>query len=380
MNKKADTILYPVTYEVAPLLRNSELIPELDTIKALAPAGSAYTSLDLNCVDYGGETGIVIGNNYEESLSMCQRIIFSEICTDKYFALDYKKFIRKKIEQAVKAGKNIICLLELNKTEQEELEQMSFTSHADFSYLGPEYIYTDYSNLACEEEKIYEITTPVIFVLGLSENCNKFEVQLKLRKQLLTRGYKVAQVGTKSYCRLFDFHSIPQFMLGKSLTEGQKITLFNHFIKNIEITEQPDVIIVGIPGGCMPFNMNITNHYGITAYEISHAISPDATVFCLLYDNYTPEYLTELQNIIKYKFGIEIDCYHLGNNFFEWPDAIQLKAKKFSLVDFSTVEKRKNELNSLNNQLLNIYNPDDEKLLADILIDNLNSYGFAQII
>ncbi len=106
--------------------------------------------------------------------------------------------------------------------------------------------------------EIQEIKTPVIFVMGVGENAHKFEIQLSVRENLFNMGYKVSQVGSRNYCEMFNFHSFPEFMYSNMYSETEKIKLFNNFIKNIENQENPDVIIIGIPGTIMRINNKAT--------------------------------------------------------------------------------------------------------------------------
>jgi peptide maturation system protein (TIGR04066 family) len=130
-----------------------------------------------------------------------------------------------------------------------------------------------------EDDLTLDIDTPVIFVLGTGERTNKFEIQLALRENMMKMGYKASQVGTREYCELLGFHSFPRFMFGNGISEISKIASFNRFIKSLERDECPDVIIIGVPRGIMPFNNRLPNGYGILAYEVSQAVTPDSTVY-----------------------------------------------------------------------------------------------------
>ncbi|MCS4481257.1 TIGR04066 family peptide maturation system protein [Clostridium botulinum] len=208
----------------------------------------------------------------------------------------------------------------------------------------------NFSHCVCEEKynilnmeavQLEKIQTPIIFVLGTGDRSGKFEIQLCLRENLMQMGYKVSQVGSRNYCELMDFHSFPQFMYSTEITEEEKVIYFNNFIKDIELNDNSDVIIIGIPGGIMPFNDKYTNGFGILAYEISQAVKPDAAVFTTLYEDYNKEYFESIDNTIKYKFGFEIDCYNLSNIQFDWMKFENLNEQFYITLDYNFISKRK---------------------------------------
>ena len=45
-------------------------------------------------------------------------------------------------------------------------------------------------------------------------------------------------------------------MYDEGVSEKKKILMYNHYLKWIEQSEKPDVILVGIPGGIMPDSKN----------------------------------------------------------------------------------------------------------------------------
>ena len=211
--------------------------------------------------------------------------------------------------------------------------------------------------------------------MGDGERTCKFETQLVLRKFFKDQGYKVSQIGSRAYCELLGFHSIPTFMF-EPRYEMEKIYLFNQFIKKIELTEKPDVILIGIPGAIMSLNGSNATNCGITAYEISNAVSSDVALFCMYYSNWSTEYYKELQQVVKHKLGFDVQNFVLSNTKLDWMGINEGKNKlKFFTINNSKVESQSKELNANEIPAYNIYDKEDAEELCGNVLDKLASYA-----
>lgn len=108
-----------------------------------------------------------------------------------------------------------------------------------------------------ELKMLKNIRTPIISVIGMGDYCNKFSCELELRKFFVSRGYKVLQIGSKNISFLFGFENLPDFLYQKDYSLEDKAFLFNYFVSFYEERYQPDVILIGIPGGILPVNNKI---------------------------------------------------------------------------------------------------------------------------
>ncbi len=129
-----------------------------------------------------------------------------------------------------------------------------------------------------DKRSLFEINVPIVTVLELSDNTCKYNVQCEIQDMLEKKGYKTAFIGSKEYCEFLDEKSFPGFMFNNNISEADKIYYFNSLVKNIEINEKPDIIIIGIPGGTMPFSNTVVNNFGITAFETFQAVRPDFSI------------------------------------------------------------------------------------------------------
>lgn len=160
---------------------------------------------------------------------------------------------------------------------------------------------------------LHDIYTPIICVAGVGEQTGKFEVQLAIKRYLEENGYHAILVSSRNdSVFLNNTYSFPDFM-DSNIPSEQKIILYNHFIKKIEQEERPEVIILGVPEGIMPISKFQVGYFGIHAFEILNAVNPDFLVMCLYGNNVSDKYVSEMKQIVKYKYMSDIDCFYLSD-------------------------------------------------------------------
>ncbi|MCX7749032.1 MAG: TIGR04066 family peptide maturation system protein [Clostridia bacterium] len=370
MSEKERIAVYPYDAQFAPVLRHREHWGKYDFVGAASPPGWGISGKDAGLVDGGDDIDITIAGKIEDLFDRCDTVLF----TSSEYELDFG-ILYAKIKKSIEAGKNILCSIELNKEVENEISKACERMGVYFKHTGlHEEIH--YFKTESYKEKLFEIEVPVIFVGGTSDRTHKFEIQLSLRNKLQNAGYCVSQIGTRNYCELLGFHSFPGFMYS-DMSETKKIIYFNNLVKRIELDEKPDVIILGIPGGIMPFSSQFPNHFGILAYEISQAVTPDAAVISTLYEDFTDEYFELLQKSVKYRFGFPISCFNYTNIQFDWTASREQEIKLFSTLDASFIDQKKLKYQNMNVPLFNVLNPGDADKMAEFILDQLA--GFAEV-
>ncbi len=366
MNSKEKLLIYPFDIQSSPIVRHVNLMDNYEIAGIVSPNGWGFSSKDAGSVDGGEDIGINVNSSFNELIDSVDSVLFME----SYNKLDIKKLVYSKIQVAADKGKNIICTLNLEDEFFKEINEKCMSKGKYFKYFSP-YKGLDKGSEPCNLDSLLEITVPVVFVLGVAERTHKFEIQLSLRENLIEAGYKVSQVGSRHYCEMLGIHSFPDFMYSTCLPETKKIILFNNYIKKIEIEEQPDIIVIGIPGGLMPFNKEFNNNFGIFAFEISQAICPDIAIFSTLYGDYLPIYFEKISLSIRYRLGFEADFFNLSNNSFDFKGSQFLKSMQYLTLDSEIVDVKKQNLKKNNISVTNILNQEDAKALTDNVIKKL---------
>lgn len=366
MIQKKRLLVYPFDNDFLAVIKHTEFISEYEITKLVSPNGWGLVGKDAGSTGKWKETGIKVEGNFKEALGACDAVLF----INSHLKLDFEKIVYPKMLEAVKEKKNILCDLKVDDKLKKELAELALNKGVSCDFLSDSEVWS-----SPEKSEIYNINKPVIFVLGVSERTNKFEIQLALRKRLIEEGYKVSQVGTKKYCELLGFHSIPSFMYGNSLSESEKITLFNHYIKKMEKEEESDVIIIGLPGGTMKFNNKYTCNYGITSYEISQAVIPDATICSVLYEEYKPTYFENVCKSLQYKLGFKVDCFNLSNYQFDWLRSESTMQMCYTLLDSTAIVQKIENLSGMETPVYNILEEDNVDKMCKFILDKLSDYA-----
>ena len=220
-----------------------------------------------------------------------------------------------------------------------------------------------------------DIPVPVIFVLSLYEDLDKFAVQVALRKILMNRAIIVSQIGTRPYCERFGFHSFPVFMYQNLYTPEEKIFLFNQYVNKMVKEERPEVIIIGIPGAYNKFNKDHPMGFGVLPYLISQAVIPDFSIMCTFYTELESEkFLKDLSENCMHRLGFEIDCFHMSGTYIDMNVVNELNQIKYTHMSDKIVEKViKSKFNKFDTCVFNIYNINGEKALGEKLFTVLSS-------
>ena len=361
MKKKA--VVFPYNAECAPIIRNRQMLNNYNIVACLSPCGYGLTGKDVAYAYGSTEEGIIVTND------QLFEMVFDDllICESKS---DFDTVIMPMIETAANLGKNVLFLYKIESKYKEKVEKLFENGENNCVMYAQRNI--DVSSLVADENEIIPLLVPVIFVAGVIPNTNKFDVQLGLRAYLLDNGYNVSQIGTKEYCEFFGFHPIPDFMFNRELTEKQKIIWFNRFCKSIELSENPDVFVIGIPGATMVYNDQFTNDFGITAFEISNSVRSDATIMCVPYENYDSKFFQMIKQSSKFKYDMQVDCFNMSNKQF---DAARSKGEKqltFITVDSGLVDGRIAELNEENSiPVYNSFNSKSAMEMYKFIIDKL---------
>lgn len=367
---KEKAIIYPFDIYSAPIVRHKQSLTNYEIVGVVSPNGWGITGKDAGIVDGGTFMGISVCSNFEDMLDNCDTVIFTESAN----WIDFDKNLYPKIVSTIKAKKNIVLSFKLNADIREELIRECEKSEVCFKCIN------EGSNIfvqSLETDALCEINTPVIFILGTTDRTHKFEIQLSLREHLLKMGYRVGQIGSRNGCELFGVHSFPEFMYDHAISGSNKIIMFNRYIKKIEEEEEPDVLVIGIPGGIMPLNKKHTNNFGLMAFKVANAISPDAVVFSSTYEEYTPDYFEKIATSIKYKLGFEVDAYVLSNIKIDWESSNESQLHYLKIDSGFVNEKvcfhRKERV-----PVYNILNQTDSTKLVNLIVDKLTKYGDVQ--
>lgn len=300
-------------------------------VKLISPKGWGYQNSEV----YDGKEYIMVEDDFTSALEAVSCVWFVQ---DAMFKLP-DELLQRCLSQAVEKKKKII-FTRYGKSYEKAISKIP----RDLN-ITPEKE-TNKQEYMTGDQNYFEINVPVISVIGTSENCGKFFVQVVIKNELERMGYKVASISTRGDTEILGMHSFPDFMNDKSFHETEKILSYNYLVKQISVKEKPDVILIGIPGGALPYSYHKHNDFGLRLFEISSAIHSDYTVLCSLFMKSAEGILSYTEKEVKNRFRIPVESYYISNKMDDTTNELSSNEKgSYLTLDKQFVWDRISKLN-----------------------------------
>lgn len=165
-------------------------------------------------------------------------------------------------------------------------------------------------NYTKEDRTIYEINTPIILVIGLSRELNRFSQLLAMKKELEKQKYNVILLSDysekKEDTRICQ---IPTISKSNSLIDSA--ININHYAKQLEMTIPVDVFLVGICSGISCFGKNIIEDFGVSAFVVSRVLPPDCIVLNSFYSEIGEDVISRISEDVESFLGEKIDVINI---------------------------------------------------------------------
>lgn len=158
--------------------------------------------------------------------------------------------------------------------------------------------------------ELHNFDIPIVSIAGVGPYVQKFQVGLKLRNDFVDAGYKTLYISSRRGGMLFGTKIFPEFLFEKDMSFSEKIYGINHYIEKLCREEQPDVVLISIPGETMELSQKHKLDFGYLASIIFSAIKPDVSILNLYNLKYTDDFLEEQKNYCKYRFGTVPDLFY----------------------------------------------------------------------
>lgn len=347
--------LFPYTYEMVELCRFSEHLIDFDGIYPIATPSSGLVGKDAGTIDGGEPAGIIISSDLE-------------ICINKAVALlldtgDHKT-LKEEYETALrlanKLGKRILV------TNRFLREQKGILKNFSQIEILPNSVQYEEDYL----EYLYDIPIPTLAILGAGERCNKSTVSMEIFVTLKDMGYQPLIVSSKPYGEIFGAKTYPGFVFDDIMPK-EKILRFNHWIRHLVNQNVADILILSIPGTIMKIDPYHFDGFGELALFLSTAIRADLGILSLYANEYTTEYLQELQNLCKYRFNVPIKYIHVANT------DMNISPEEMAPAYISINSRQARELAlrkspQTDMMIFSSYNKEDKLKVVDSIIETLS--------
>ncbi len=151
-------------------------------------------------------------------------------------------------------------------------------------------------------------------------------------------GYTVSTITSKEYASFAQEHPLPSFLFGKEFSESDKIFLYNAYVKYIQETESPDLIIISIPGGLLPLSNTDSAWFGISAYEITRAVTPDTSLLITFFDNFKKQHIDETVSMFNSRFSLNINAIFMTNSMIEFSEDTYISYIPNEIIESSAMD------------------------------------------
>jgi len=328
---KKKTAIYPYHSEVTAVARYLERLNPLYQITRLV--------MSPNNRNKGKDAGLIY-NKPELGRTITTDIIEAVAEFDCLMVMDgtyperFRECIISNMKLAMQMKKEVICTLHLTEDELRAVSKESQNTNTSFHYK-----YTDDVDVLPDiSKKLYTTKAPVLFVGELVEGTDAFEITLGMTCFLRKKGYNVVSLIDKPWGSLLNMTPFPPGLNWYNQTEDKtshwdantRVYVLNRFLEQLERNENPDIIIIQLPGAVMKFNDTLTVGFGIVPYLISLAVQPDGMVLSTFYDRMDPKYYDSLSERFEHQLGVGIDAVHISNAFVDLSDSNMVE--KFSLL------------------------------------------------
>lgn len=325
-------MIYPYSKAYEPYVSNEEILEGYMITALVSPRGWGYEG---DIVVDRQDNMYMVTADFTEKLDGCTCVWF---VADGRQAIS-KELLREKIREAVKRGKRILYT-RYGDDYYEEMKQLIPTE----LYIEKTMKLETLLNLS--KDRTYDIDTPVIVIAGLGQDTDKLAVEFILMQKFREKGYSSIVISSRQDGDWKGIYSMPGFIFDHSVGETEKIIKLNHYVKEIEIREEPDVLLVGVPGAVLPLDEINHNEFGILAYEISFAVPCDAAVICMPYQSQFNGNYSQLAEDMKNRFGFRVEGIHMAAVVQDAQEFYAEKKLSYVSIEQKVVDRKMSEIHS----------------------------------
>lgn len=295
MNKLA---FFPITHDMLTVLKYCELIEnhEITAINSFKE-DILLEKLKRNCPARSVASDINETLNHADAVLLFDNV--EEFIFEKYRNLFY---------EARQLKKTILLSPKL-------YNQMNIENKENIYVLNNSFARSRKNNIS----KLESISTPVITICGMGENCSKFETLLLTLKCIKSMGLTATILSGNPLAVIFGGYTWPEYLYADAMSLESKIKFLNQDLYELAQERDSDVIIAEIPGGVMPLGQWNKNHFSEIPLVISNAMESDIGIL----NTYVPFYKDHeqykyLKEYCDYKYGIPIEVLCMARQKVEY--------------------------------------------------------------
>lgn len=308
MTSRRKYLLYPYSDQIYGLAKG--LLLNDENIDIMAPIGTGLVDKDMAYAVNRNEMKKIVKSIKEiEYKNYDTLIISSHIC----YRL-CKNEILEIISYSKKENIDIIYL-----GEEEEINKIleSYDKYSSDSFKNIKEIKAMINRYNQLNLPLYNPKTPIVYIGGLLETIDSFDIALQMKLTMEKLGYKVALITKETDGRFFGATDYPKTFMNRDESIENQILSINRWIQAIDYIEKPDIILMDIPKGMMQYSNSFYNTFGIYTYMIAQTIPPDYLILTIPQTVVVKEYIEEIDQYFKNTIGKNIDVLNITNAIYD---------------------------------------------------------------
>ena len=302
--------VYPFTKSSFPLCEFFPIFQqEYELTDLVSPVGLGLAGHDAGHATNRSNLGITVHSDISKAIDKCDALLvpFGALKNDLAFRDAFSV-----MNNAAQQGKTVFCAPRLTHSQYQKLHSAGQSFHYGFQEKPYRAQYATTNR--------YTPSVPVVFVHNLTVEADSLEVTLSLAQRFRRDGFRVSVIGARPEYNFFVFivlYFLLDFFYGnqrlRSITQG--IQAFHHYLRTVEISQKPDVILINIPGAAVSTQQLYYNESGVYLYLMTQIVRPDYAIVCAPYTEFAGDSFQVISNELHAKFGCGIDLVHLSNKF-----------------------------------------------------------------
>lgn len=286
---------YPFNKEMHGMVRFKDLL-DFEIIAIADPIGKGLVGKDAGAAVGIAPVGIPIVPHLKDALKGADTLILGYV--DELTRIASRDLLKESIQAALDQGLHVFSFLSVPEGAYPDL-------HATAREKGLRIYYPDVSQEVVfdtlqhgHEEPL--VDAPVLGVFGTSSQQGKFTVQLSLRRNLIEKGYKIAQVGTEHHSELFGMDLA--FPMGYASPLKLPLQVYVPYLdfkmREMCRKKRPEIILVGSQSGTIPYELFEHDTHPLPTIAFLLGTKPDACI--LVVNSIDPdEYIRDTLNAIR---------------------------------------------------------------------------------
>lgn len=271
----SSAILFPFSKEMHAFLR----FPDLTRFRMVGvadPVGRGMVGRDAGVALGLDPVGVPVVSSLQQVDTDCDGLVLGYL--GQLGRLRQRDLLAECLAFALDRHLSVFCFESLEEERYSQARRAA--REAGLSFHWPSVTAEYARGLLTGEVPAGGVDVPVVAVMGTSSSQGKFTLQLSLRRELLSRGYRVGQLGTEPHSELLGMDAA--FPMGYASTVQVPAEVYPPYLdrvmRRICWTRRPDLIVTGAQSGTIPYDLHDHRTLTLPSLAFLMGVKPDAVV------------------------------------------------------------------------------------------------------